>query len=264
MSQEELIQAMVANGLGLARMLKDIPGMEADLNGKVVWYATNIPFPLFNGVLRTNLEPSEADEVIASVLKIYRERNVPMLWSVDPTCTPADLGERLELLGLRYGGSAPGMAIDMTDLTEVSGIPERLSIQTVGSKVELQVWGEIMASCFQLPPFAKEAMCDLMDRMGYGEEKSHRNYLAIYDGEPVGVATLINAGGVAGIYNVGTLPDARRKGIGRELTLNALKDARLGGYRFGVLQSSEMGYNVYAKLGFEEFCQFHRYIWTPD
>jgi predicted GNAT family acetyltransferase len=54
---------------------------------------------------------------------------------------------------------------------------------------------------------------------------------------------------------VATLPEARGKGIGAALTVNPLQEAREMGHRIGVLQSSEMGFNVYKMLGFRHLCQ---------
>jgi ribosomal protein S18 acetylase RimI-like enzyme len=64
---------------------------------------------------------------------------------------------------------------------------------------------------------------------------------------------------VAGIYDVATLPEARGRGIGSTLTLVPLLDARRVGYRTGVLQSSEMGYEVYQKMGFQHLCQIENF-----
>jgi hypothetical protein len=43
-----------------------------------------------------------------------------------------------------------------------------------------------------------------------------------------------------------------------------LLDARARGYCVGVLQASEMGYPVYARMGFTEQFRYHAYLWRPE
>jgi len=47
------------------------------------------------------------------------------------------------------------------------------------------------------------------------------------------------------------------------VTLAALREARDLGYGVGVLTSSEMGYSVYRRLGFVEYCRIGLYQWSP-
>jgi len=69
------------------------------------------------------------------------------------------------------------------------------------------------------------------------------------------------AAGVAGIYNVGTVPEARGKGIGAAITLAPLLEARSRGYKIAILHASELGYSVYRRLGFQDYCQMNIYVW---
>jgi len=91
-----------------------------------------------------------------------------------------------------------------------------------------------------------------------------QTYLALLDGKPVGTSQLFLSEGVAGIYNVSCISDARGQGIGSSVTLAPLLRAREMGYRIGVLQASQKGYNIYRRLGFQDFGKLSLYLWEND
>jgi predicted acetyltransferase len=80
----------------------------------------------------------------------------------------------------------------------------------------------------------------------------------------VSTSLLFLAEGVAGIYFVATIPEARRRGIGFAITIKALKEAREMGYWVSILQASKMGEPVYRKIGFQEYCKISSYIWMNE
>ncbi len=66
--------------------------------------------------------------------------------------------------------------------------------------------------------------------------------------------------GVAGLYNVGTLEKYRGKGIGSLVSLAAVLECRNKGYEIGMLASSELGSNVYPRIGFKEYFRYRTYV----
>ena len=75
-------------------------------------------------------------------------------------------------------------------------------------------------------------------------------FVARSDGRPVGTSLAIRSAGTAGVYNVGTLPAARRRGVGTALTWAAVAAGRDMGFDCAVLQSSEMAVSMYEAMGF--------------
>jgi len=71
------------------------------------------------------------------------------------------------------------------------------------------------------------------------------------DERPVATSIAIRSGDALGVYNVGTLPDARRRGVGSAVTWAAVGAGRAWGCDTVVLQSSMMGLSMYADMGFQ-------------
>ena len=67
-------------------------------------------------------------------------------------------------------------------------------------------------------------------------------------------------GGDCGIYNVGTLERARRRGLGTALTALQLHDALARGCRTASLQSTQMAERVYAAVGFRDLGRILEYV----
>ncbi len=60
---------------------------------------------------------------------------------------------------------------------------------------------------------------------------------------------------------VATLPAARGRGVGAAMTIAPLYEARQMGYHGGILQSSQMGYPLYRRLGFQHLCAMEHFYW---
>jgi ribosomal protein S18 acetylase RimI-like enzyme len=115
---------------------------------------------------------------------------------------------------------------------------------------------------FEMPVFTNEGFFELLTAIGLTEVSPWRNYVGRLDGEVVTTASLAPAEGIGGVYNIATLPKARRRGLGAAMTLTALREARELGCRIGILHSFAMGLGVYRRLGFEQYSTYSVYVGT--
>jgi GNAT superfamily N-acetyltransferase len=254
-------RAIEENGAEFLILLGRAAGAEVRDDGRVLWAIGNSPIDYHNCVVEADLTPEEADKEIEASLERMRAHGVPGSWHVGPSMRPSDLGERLLAHGFEYGGDDIGMSVDLSTLPEEVPVPEGFTVERVRDEAGLCAWIEALGSGFGEGPVEAEWVGEVYRRLGLDEEKSWRHYLGRLDGEPVATSTLFIGAGVAGIYFVCTVERVRRRGIGAAVTLAALREARDLGSRTGVLGSSEMGYPVYRRLGFEEYCRIGLYEW---
>lgn len=90
---------------------------------------------------------------------------------------------------------------------------------------------------------------------GFGTVHGLRLYQAWVDGEPVSVLGAYDNGDDCEVYFVATLAEHRGKGLARRLLHRALLEARDRGLAVSSLQATQMGYPVYAHLGYEPICR---------
>jgi GNAT superfamily N-acetyltransferase len=79
-------------------------------------------------------------------------------------------------------------------------------------------------------------------------------------GENVSTAIALDVNGDCGIYNVGTLEPARRRGLATALTAIQVHDARARGCQTASVQSTEMAERVYAAAGFRDLGRILEYV----
>jgi GNAT superfamily N-acetyltransferase len=89
-----------------------------------------------------------------------------------------------------------------------------------------------------------------------------RAFLAYLDGMPVSIAMTIVSRGVAGIYWVGSLAEARGKGLGRATTAAATNAGFGMGADLASLQASVMGRPIYEAMGYETIYDY-RLLMSP-
>ena len=263
LSQPSLIHAVEANSWDFAHLLKAYPGAELYRGSDLIWVLTDIPSPVFNMVAYSNLADDEAGKAIHQMQTRALRRGVPLMWQVGPAAKPADLGERLLAQGFALEETVPGMAAVLADIDTRNEIPVGLEVAGVSSADELEAMIQAFTLGYEIPVFIAQVFADFLRYYGFSGEVPIQHYVATLDGEPLACSTLLLGGGVAGLYNIATVPSARRRGIGAAVTLAPLLEARQAGYRAAILHASAQGEPLYRRLGFEAVCQLEHYVWTP-
>jgi hypothetical protein len=223
-----------------------------------------MPDPFMNLVVCTELPSEGIDELIENALSHFRSLKIQKLsWLAEEGIPARKIKKSLVAHGLTLQESfAIEMAIDLSALPERTVCPNGLKIIPVEDRKTLSKWIHVASIGFGTPEefestwyeFFVETVLDL----------PFRCYLALLNGQPVGTSQLFLSAGVAGIYNVTCILEARGQGIGAALTLAPLLYARNVEYRIGVLQASALGYRVYRRLGFQDFGRLSVYLWHND
>lgn len=262
-SQASAATAVEANLFAFFQHLAHWPRVELHDEHDCCWTVSDLPFPLFNSVLRAQLPPDRADQLIGARVAACRRRNVPMLWWTGPSTLPPDLGERLDRHGFIVEG-AVGMAADLQSADGAPSADGEIAIEPVEDSVTLTTWSRVLCDSFGAPHPFGEAFTELASAIGLGARSPFRHFLARVDGQPAATCSLFLGAGVAGIYDVATVPERRKRGIGRLITRAAMREARALGYRIAILHSSALGASVYRALGFRDVCPIGQHIWAPD
>jgi len=260
LSTSELVSAIEGSPCEFAAHVGQLSQVELSDQTDMLWYATGIATPVWNGVLRTQLAPSETDSRIAPLADYFGSLGLPFAWWVGPSTTPLDIGKLLEAHGLTLRGDMAGMAVHLGTLEERSSPLTNLTITPVRSIETLRAWAHPLSVAFGWSNSAVSTLCNLFASLGLTQDRPLQHYVGLLDGKPVASSSVFLGADVAGVYNVGTLPDQRRRGIGAALTCEPLYYASRMDYRIGVLHSSRMGFNVYSQIGFKEYCRIRTYV----
>ena len=260
-----MARAVEANLFAFFQHLASWPRVELHDEPDCCWTLSDLPFPLFNSVMRARLPGDRIDALIDARLAECEARNVPMLWWTGPSTMPADLGERLDRCGFVLE-AARGMVADLAYHLGPHDAPPResaLSVEAVEDTATLAQWSQVLCDSFGAPRPFGESFAEFAVTIGLGPRSPFRHFLARVDGEPAATCSLFLGAGVAGIYDVSTLPERRKRGLGRLITLAAMHEARARGYRMAILHSSALGAGVYRALGFRDICAIGQYVWSP-
>lgn len=203
-------------------------GAWRDLGGLVA-HATGLPFRPWNGA---HLVDEAGLARVGAAREWFGHRGLP--WGL---LVPADL---------------PAEPTGMDPVTDMRVMARPLAGLASPDRAELR-WGDlesaaaVQAEAFEGPPERMTAF--LHPKL---VNPACAVVTAYLDGVPASTATIVVSDGVAGVYGVGTVTAARRRGLGAAVTLAALHEAVRRGCDLAFLNPTDSGEPLYRALGFED------------
>ena len=194
-----------------------------------------------NALLDRDLRASERADALDAMEAAYRAVGVTRFAAWAHESDPA-MHDDLERRGYTLDQSTRAMGMSLDDLR----LPRPdVDLGTLD-------WADYLRT-FGLPP----------GLLSGGDHTAFHLLVARLSGEDVATALAFDHRTDCGIYNVGTLEHARRRGLGTALTAVHLHDARERGCTTASLQSTQMAEGVYATAGFRDLGRILEYV-PPD
>ncbi len=239
------------------------PGVEERPGPDAHTVITGLDLSNVNAVLEAALAPEGLEKRIREITAPFRRRSVGLTWWVGPCSQPENLDRALLEAGFEEGRVLIGMAADLaqTDLREDGPGAELVRISDPEA---LKEYCRATAQAYEVSPPGLELALAAFNRLDYGPGARLAHFAARLSGRLAATASIAVEKDWALLAGVGTVPQARGRGLGTAVTVRALQEARSKGCGLAVLQASTAGEPIYRKLGFREYCRLRRFKWTPD
>jgi GNAT superfamily N-acetyltransferase len=245
-SDDALLDRMFRNvGEYFARCAESSPdGRSVELDGVRAAVMPAIPHASIVNCV-TYRDAAALDARIDELDAVYREANV-RAWSV--WTHERDVRARTTLANARFVLDSEPMSMAL-DLDDPVAPPAQLDWTAEPEPAEL---ASVVEPSYGFPRG--------MFAAGFpGLPEGVHCYLARHEGRPASVVMASDFDGDCGIFLVGTIPEARGRGLSTALMRLALAQAAERGCETSTLQASSMGYPVYRRLGYRDLG--HAELW---
>jgi ribosomal protein S18 acetylase RimI-like enzyme len=220
---------------------RNVPGAEVVMMDGLALCFANVPAPELNGAL-VEREPSDAAGALAAAESEYHRRALDFGINLQVGRHPG-LDDGVRAAGLVRLFGRPGLAARVAELRD-RATPDGCRIEGVVDERGADGVGVVDMASFEDPPEVAHGF--------YGRSvhvtPDARWFVAWQADEPVGMAAAHLHAGAVGVFGVGVVPHARRRGLGAALTLAAARAFPEADLAW--LHPSEMARHLYEQIGF--------------
>ncbi|MBI2184363.1 MAG: GNAT family N-acetyltransferase [Thaumarchaeota archaeon] len=198
-----------------------------------------------NVVLRLRAKYADYFELIEKANELFAQQKLAYAWYESPTPKEKSVEETFLSKGLSNSG-------EQTYMIWEGKAPQkdRPKVETrIADASTVKLWAEVIYTSFGWPEDTKTGWTECMVK-AVKKDDSVRPILAYVDGKPAGGLLLYSNHKTGGIYEVGTHPDFRGRGVAAASVLRGVEESKNRGDRMLWLRTTR-GYaeQMYKKLG---------------
>jgi Acetyltransferase (GNAT) domain len=216
-----------------------LPGLNA--------FVTGADSPSLNVVIDTRKNASFTPQIINSMTEFFNNYQVPWGWFITAVAKTDDI----EKSGFEFLYQTPGMYFDLSN--ELQPVQNNIFIKE--ARDDLREWIEPLLEGF---PGESGEDDDVYRKLNaellLNGEKRLRHFTVYFDNESACSGTLFLSNNSVMLHNLATRNKFRNRGLGAALTLYMMSEAKKLGYKHCFLDSSDDGFSLYSKLGFNVYC----------
>jgi len=207
-------------------------------------------FPNGEGmILYSNLDSTNAEEVIQEQIAHFESRRREFSWVVFRHDTPANLKDRLLVHGFLDEEPDAVMILDVKNVSPALREPVRHDVRRISDPRDID---DVLTIRQQVWQGDHSSMARSLTRRLTDTPESLRLYVAYMDGKPASTAQIsfYQNGNFAGLVQAATLPGYRGHGLYTALVAVRVQEARRRDVRFVDADASPMSRPILEKLGF--------------
>jgi ribosomal protein S18 acetylase RimI-like enzyme len=213
-----------------------------------------------NAAFRGN-DSVDAGELVSRAKAFFAARGRGFsIWIRGEEPEDRDLAIATSEAGLQLVYEMPEMVLGSP--VEEPRLPNGAELRRLSEASQADDYWKVAAASYTSIGFPPEVFGSYSDNAGLLAENVAA-FIAFLDGEPVSIAMTIVSNSVAGIYWVGSLEQARGKGLGRAVTTAATNAGFELGAEVASLQASPMGKPIYEAMGYETVFDYRLFMSSP-
>ena len=237
-----------------------LAGYVKDIGCALLFSNQRLPSAAYNHATRVRAAESEADKLIADVIRYYQSIGVKACFMLYPTTRPTAFADVLLKAKFELIDEEDAMLF----MRKTAIVKRNPNVQvTEIDRRQLDVWTKVLMRGYGLPEGFRSVVQEMFTRVSRYD--GSRFYQAYCQDKPVGSCLLYSFDDIATIYTVATVPEQTKKGVATSLINRAVTDSLKAGCNVLYLLAGKGSdaERLYGKLGFERVFSRKLYEFHP-